>query len=124
MGDKQRKDNMGYTNYWHQYRDFTDQEWNQIKNEMTYIKDIQYKTLDKITITNEHISFNGKRPFSCETFFLNKTTYKDKLYEDQDLSFHFCKTREFPYDIFVWHMLIFCAGMINDKDKFNISRDR
>jgi len=121
---QQKEYTMGYTNYWHQYRDFTDQEWIQIQNEMMYIKDIQYKTLNKITITDEHISFNGIRPFSCETFFLNKTTCKDKLYEDQDLSFHFCKTREYPYDIFVWHMLVFCAGMINNIKEFNISRDR
>ena len=24
---------MGYTNYWHKYRDFTEQEWKQIKDE-------------------------------------------------------------------------------------------
>jgi hypothetical protein len=121
---QQKEYTMGYTNYWFQYRDFTDKEWIQIKKEIMYIKNIQYKTLNKITITDEHISFNGIRPFSCETFFLNKTTCKDKLYEDQDLSFHFCKTREYPYDIFVWHILVFCAGMINNKKEFNISRDR
>lgn len=115
---------MGYTNYWHQNIDFTDKEWNQIKNEMDYIQNIQYKTLDKVYITDEHISFNGIRPFSCETFFLNKERCKNKLYEEQDLSFHCCKTREYPYDIFVWHMLVFCAGMINDVKKFSISRDR
>ena len=50
---QQKEYTMGYTNYWHQYRDFTDQEWIQIQNEMMYIKDIQYKTLNKIVNLNK-----------------------------------------------------------------------
>ena len=30
---------MGYTNYWHQYNDFTDEQWNKIKEEYeNYVK--------------------------------------------------------------------------------------
>ena len=36
---------MGYTNYWHQYNDFTDAEWKQIKEEFSYI--ISYITIKK-----------------------------------------------------------------------------
>ena len=42
---------MGYTNYYHQEIDFTDEEWNQIKSEFIYIIghagseiDVQYNT--------------------------------------------------------------------------------
>ena len=31
---------MGYTNYWHQHNDFTDEQWKSIKEEYDYIKEV------------------------------------------------------------------------------------
>lgn len=110
---------MGYTNYWHQYINFTDQQWNQIKNEVNYV--IQYLPSGiEYQVTDEHILIEG----GCETFVLEKNLPTEPEYAGQDINFFFCKTREMPYDLHVWHMLVFCAGMINDTDKFSISRDR
>ena len=53
---------MGYTNYWHQYNDFTDEEWKSILEEYDYIKEVcgdiikdETTDLDRDT----HIIFNG-----------------------------------------------------------------
>ena len=112
---------MGYTNYWHQHINFTDDQWKQIKQEADYIDGIADTNLKDIEITNDHILMNGNP--GCETFVLEKNMPTEKQYESQDLSFNFCKTRAMTYDIYVWHMLVFVAGMINDTDKFSISRD-
>lgn len=112
---------MGYTNYWHQYINFDDKQWEQIKNEAHYIDGIGSRNLGKIEITNEHILMEGNP--GCETFLLEKNIPTEPEYDGQDLSFYFCKTRAMTYDIYVWHMLIFVSGMINDVHKFSISRD-
>ena len=112
---------MGYTNYWHQHIDFTDDQWKQIKGEAYYIDGIAGRNLQSIEITKHEIIMNGNP--GCETFVLNKNRPTEKQYDSQDLSFNFCKTRAMTYDIYVWHMLVFVAGMINDTDKFSISRD-
>ena len=31
---------MGYTNYWHQHNDFTDDQWKEIKEEYEYVKEV------------------------------------------------------------------------------------
>ena len=36
---------MGYTNYWHQHINFTDDQWKQIKGEADYIDGIADKNL-------------------------------------------------------------------------------
>ena len=112
---------MGYTNYWHQHEDFTNRQWRYIKAEAEYMKEIGSDVID-IHIEPDEIIINGKE--NCETFVLNRTVPIVKNYEGQDLTFNFCKTRRLPYDIYVWHLLVFCAGMINDTDVFSISRDR
>ena len=113
---------MGYTNYWHQDMDFTDKEWKAVQQEVEYMQEIGDSTIAVIRNDDNEIAINGNP--TCETFVL--TGYKpDTLeYEGQDLTFNCCKTRELPYDIYVWHLLIFCVGMINDVNKFSISRDR
>lgn len=110
---------MGYTNYWQQQEDFTDKQWDQVKEEAKYVTEhlpsgIEYQ------ITDKHILIDG----GCETFVLEKHIRENKKYPAEDLNFFYCKTREMPYDFHVWHMLVFCAGMINNTDKFSISRDR
>ena len=50
---------MGYTNYWHQHRDFTGIEWGQIKEEYDYIKEVCEGIIVDKTITADQIVFNG-----------------------------------------------------------------
>ena len=113
---------MGYTNYWHQDMDFTDKEWKTLQEEVKYMQEISNGTIHVLTNDENEIAFNGYK--NCETFVLNKCKPKTPEYEGQDLTFNCCKTRELPYDIYVWHLLVFCAGMINNTNKFGISRDR
>jgi len=114
---------MGYTNYWHQNIDFNDTQWKTLQEEVEYMQEISNGIIDVLTNDDANeIAFNGKQ--NCETFVLNRYKPTVKEYEQQDLTFNFCKTRELPYDIYVWHLLVFCAGMINNTDKFSISRDR
>lgn len=118
---------MGYTNYYNQSTDFTDKEWNQIKNEFEYIKEIAGDSIviqSDIKEEDHWIQFNGNP--GCESFYICKYAKTERDYKDQDLTFHFCKTRELPYDIYVWHMLVFIMGLkvSNKKKDFEISRDR
>jgi len=114
---------MGYTNYWECETDFTDEEWNAVCEEAQYMKEISggynrenmFRTLDSVDILKgkviNEICFNGVGDNGCETFYLtNKAT-----------SFSFCKTREMPYDIYVWHLLTFCQMI---KKDFHARRDR
>ena len=114
---------MGYTNYWHQDMDFTDKQWKALQEEVKYMEEISNNTIDVLENDDNEIAINGVNQ-NCETFVLLKNKPTKKEYEQQDLTFNFCKTRELPYDIYVWHLLVFCAGMINNTDKFSISRDR
>ena len=101
---------MGYTNYWHQHNDFTDEEWKQIKQEYDYITEVCEDIIVDETITTDEIVFNGKGENAHETFHLSKNAKPfnfKKDYEGQDTSFYFCKTAMKPYDIAVWNMLTF-----------------
>ena len=113
---------MGYTNYWHQDMDFTDKEWKAVQQEVEYMQEIGDSTISVIQNDDKEIAINGQS--NCETFVLTRYKPDTPEYEGQDLTFNCCKTRELPYDIYVWHLLVFCAGMINDVNKFSISRDR
>ena len=99
---------MGYTNYWHQHNDFTDEQWKSIKEEYEYIKEVCGNVIKDETITTDEIVFNGKESLSHETFVLKKDAKPfnfKKDYEGQDISFYFCKTAMKPYDIAVRYML-------------------
>ena len=102
---------MGYTNYWHQHNDFTDEQWKSIKEEYDYIKEVCGNIIKDETTDldeNTHIIFNGIGEDAHETFFLSKDARPfnfKKDYEGQDTSFYFCKTAMKPYDIAVWYML-------------------
>ena len=109
---------MGYTNYWECYTDFTDEEWKAVCEEAQYMKEIDssyqenmFRTLDDVDILENEICFNGVGDNGCETFYLN----------NKATSFSFCKTREMPYDIYVWHLLTFCQMI---KKDFHARRDR
>jgi|TARA_R110000796_G_scaffold235928_1_gene355094 hypothetical protein len=110
---------MGYTNYWHQYNDFTDEQWNKIKEEYeNYVKPLAGDEIDDNSDTNT-IIFDG----GCETFLLCKFSKKEpeRKYKEQDLSFHFCKTNMAKYDIYVWYLLTYINRLCPE---FSISRDQ
>jgi len=113
---------MGYTNYWHQDMDFTDKEWKAVQQEVEYMQEIGDSIISVIRNDDNEIAINGNP--TCETFVLTRYKPDTPEYEGQDLTFNCCKTRELPYDIYVWHLLVFCAGIINNTDKFSVSRDR
>ena len=114
---------MGYTNYWHQHRDFTGIEWGQIKEEYDYIKEVCEGIIVDKTITADQIVFNGnpKNVQNHEPFVITKMARTKKDYKEQDISFSFCKTAMKPYDLAVWHMLCFINRICPE---FSISRDR
>jgi hypothetical protein len=112
---------MGYTNYWHQYNDFTDEQWKQIKEEYNYIKEVCKNIIDDETHQDDEIVFNGINDNQHETFVLNKNVNTEKRYPEHDTSFNFCKTRMKPYDIAVWYLLTFINRICPE---ISISRDR
>ena len=61
---------MGYTNYWHQHNDFTDEQWKSIKEEYDYIKEVCGNIIKDETITTDEIVFNGlgRFGFLCQEF--------------------------------------------------------
>ena len=141
---------MGYTNYWYQKRAFTDAEWSKIKDyiykecdqNIIYIrfsslysynaKQFENKasqTLQRcIEILSPNyddvIEFNGQGSQSCENFTLYKNI-REPRYEDENVIFNCCKTRQHPYDEVVWKVLKFIKFVVLDpKDKsFSISND-
>ena len=51
---------MGYTNYWHQYNDFTDEQWKTIKEEYEdYVKPLAGQDIKDSSDTNESTSEKG-----------------------------------------------------------------
>ena len=118
---------MGYTNYWKQATDFTDDQWSKVKMEADYVRSWslldQIKKYCEVSISKDTIEIYG----SCETFVLNKKARTKPRYDDDNMSYyndlqalHFCKTREQVYDLAVWHLLTACAFI---KPDFKISRD-
>lgn len=109
---------MGYTNYWHQHDDISNENWKKIENEYkNYVLPVAGKHIVDFS-DPDTIRFDG----GCETFVFSKHSTKeaDRRYPEEDLSFHFCKTRAALYDIFVWYLLTY----INKIDpSISISRD-
>ena len=107
---------MGYTNYWHQYNDITDENWRVIMTEYKfYLLEVAGDKI-KDESTEDSIIFQG----DFETFKFDKYAKVKKDYPEQDESFHCCKTRLFQYDIYVWYMLMFinkiCPGIAINRD--------
>ena len=99
---------MGYTNYWHQTKSFTDKEWKLVKDEYNYIKDVCKGIVVDETKDENEIIFNGNPigDLCHETFVLMKNV----------------RTAEKPYDVAVWHMSFFAKN--KTKALSEISRDR
>jgi hypothetical protein len=111
---------MGYTHYWTQTRDFTHEEWAQIRDDMeALLKDVQHvqgiplanRAGDPGTspeITDEKIWFNGVGGDSHETFCLNRVRPPKEEWEDRR-GWAFCKTACKPYDLAVTAALCYLA---------------
>ena len=117
---------MGYSNYYYQEKDFTDKEWEDVIRESAYVQELGFdvnfhrerntgkQELGEVNV----ITLDGE----CETLVLRKYRRTEKHYEDDNLSFDFCKTRMANYDLAVWHLLCSCNKLLGED--FTISRDR
>ena len=122
---------MGYTNYWKQKRDFTNQEWYEITdfywsnlyyNDQKYSEDEGGQRIEHQIADNECIIFNGKKPY--ETFILKKELLKEPRFKGDDVTFNFCKTAKFPYDEIVWELLSWIKNnKFHNNSAFEISND-
>ena len=115
---------MGYTNYFTQPTDFTTDEWCAVMNEAEYLNTFDFIT---VGVFKDQIIINGGGSMSsfhnngtCETLSLMKKAKTEPDYEGQDVETHYCKTRELPYDLPVWHLLTFCQMI---KKDFECCRD-
>ena len=107
---------MGYTNYWHQHDNISNEDWKLIKNEYKdYIQKIAGKNIIDSS-TEDEIIFNG----SCETFVFTRYAKTKPDYAGQDSSLHYCKTKQCLYDIFVWYLLVYINRICPNV---SISRD-
>ena len=120
---------MGYTNYWHQKRSFTDNEWLAVVSEYDYLKECG--RIEPWANNPCQISFNAKGD-GCETFVLHKNIednfsdshhWRKERFDKEGYHFDFCKTRMHSYDIDVWHLLTVCHIVAPDVI-IDISRDR
>ena len=93
---------MGYTNYWEQSRDFTDLEWDNIKMDVEYLKEVGYD----VEIDRDYFGV-GKETEVVYIYPNVDTSEKFKLYKrtPKNNFTDFCKTRMANYDIAVKYML-------------------
>jgi len=118
---------MGYTNYWYQHEDFTNDEWHKIQVFFHGLKMVygggSYLKADHIindqTRSDSHIQFNGTKGQDYETFELKKSC----IYDDHNVAFNFCKTNRNPYDAMVWALLSYARYVKGDRSQFVVSND-
>ena len=118
---------MGYTNYWYQHEDFTDEEWHKIQVFFHGLKMVYgggaYLKADHIindeTSSDSHVRFNGTKGQDYETFELKKSC----IYDDHNVTFNFCKTNRNPYDGIVWALLSYARYVKGDRSKFVVRND-
>lgn len=115
---------MGYTNYWTQYRDFTETEWLMIKDQYDYLRDVGEHIIF-VDESHHHaeIAFNGIKDQECETFILEQKPFTDSYQRELGNKFNFCKTRQKPYDLVVWQLLTWINNKFGDSVMI-VSRDR
>lgn len=108
---------MGYTHYWRQKRDFTDDEWRSICDRAEVVleehEDIVCYEEDephrKPEVSQTCVRFNGKDEAGHETFYLPRKREPRPAWDDSpedEGTFHFCKTAYKPYDAAVVEVLI------------------
>jgi len=125
---------MGYTNYFNQRRNFNDDEWKLLQDEVTYLNECG-RIILRTDTPHEVIAFDGKGEDTCETFVLakdlsfhwlkNDEITEKRIYDNyvkRGHYFGFCKTRMYPYDIDVWHLLTYCR--VISPENFSCGRDR
>ena len=119
---------MGYTHYWNQYSDFTDEEWDFAREffhkglellagssefattaQEWDVKSVVIRGWDGIRepeFTDERVSFNGDRSqgLDHESFVVQKIHSGYQWNPTQ--RFDFCKTARKPYDVLVVAMLM------------------
>ena len=115
---------MGYTNYWTQYRDFTETEWLMIKDQYDYLRDVGEHIIF-VDESHHHgeIAFNGIEGQECETFILEQAPFTDSYQRELGNKYNFCKTRQKPYDLVVWQLLTWINNKFGDSVMI-VSRDR
>ena len=125
----QKGEVMGYTHYFTQTRDFTDNEWiaikafswNLLRNDDAK-KVIDHKHDQKLEINNKTILFNGIKNDGHETFVLGKkikpTSWKSRggCFKKGE-EFQFCKTAYKPYDKYVVAVLCYINAVAPDACK-------
>jgi hypothetical protein len=111
---------MGYTHYWTQTRDFTREEWPQIREDIeALLKDVQHVQGIPLAdgmgtpgtqpdISDERIWFNGVGDDSYETFGLNRIRPPKEDWQGSHGG-AFCKTARKPYDLAVTAALCYLA---------------
>ena len=127
---------MGYTNYWNQPTDFTDEEWDAVVKEFKYVCDMGEDYIHEVTVSKEQspsisFTFNVKdtydTPTYCESFYIGKRAYGSTngkqagSFTYSDITIDYCETNANAIDIYVWHMLTFCQMI---KEDFTCDRDR
>lgn len=141
---------MGYTHYFSTYRDFTDDEWNNITTDVRYLLDRLPERVDfgqpgplKLAlemnkpdqppeISDEMIRFNGIGELGHDTFLLEKEQDRNDEFQLQmneqggdppERVFNFCKTGEKPYNLAVCVTLLVCDRHAHDALKLATDGD-
>jgi hypothetical protein len=100
---------MGYTHYWTQRRDFSDQEWADACKNIEAITDLaqargiklgeEYNEPRKAPLFGpDHLQFNGAGEQGHETFWITRVMGREPRYAGDNPAWAFCKTAHKPYD--------------------------
>jgi hypothetical protein len=123
---------MGYTHYWTQARDFTREEWSQVREDVeALLKDVEHvqgiplangqgEPGSRAEITDNKIWFNGAGDGHHETFCLNRKRPRKERGEPH--GWDFCKTARKPYDLAVTAALCYLCS-VPDPAVFTASSD-
>jgi len=124
---------MGYTHYWTQTRDFTQEEWSQIREDFeALLKDVQHVQGIPLAdggrepgtspeFTDGFIAFNGVGNDSHETFTLHRKRLPKEKWQSSRGN-DFCKTARKPYDLAVTAALCYLTT-VPDPAAFSASSD-